>query len=164
MPAGTPIFDALREALDAEEPVALATTVEGGLVGSKLLVRPAAAAMGTLGNDDLDRVVERDAIGELAAGRTGIRHYGPEGQAQENDVVVFIESFAPPPQMVIFGAVDFTAALCRAGKFLGYRVTVCDARPVFATTQRFPLADAVVVDWPDRVLADIGPELVRWRD
>jgi xanthine dehydrogenase accessory factor len=95
----------------------------------------------------------------LAAGRTGIRRYGPQGQAREDDVAVFIESFAPPPQMVIFGAVDFTAALARVSKFLGYRVTVCDARPVFATKKRFPLADDVVVDWPDRLLAEIGGSL-----
>jgi len=155
----TPLYAALRDALRAESPVALATTIDGGLPGAKLLVRPGEATLGELGNDDLDRVVERDALGELAAGRTGLRHYGPEGQAQESDVSVFIESFAPPPQLIIFGAVDFTAALCRAGKFLGYRVTVCDARPVFATTQRFPLADSVVVEWPDRLLAEVGPSL-----
>jgi xanthine dehydrogenase accessory factor len=72
---------------------------------------------------------------------------------------VFIESFAPPPRLVIFGAVDFTAALARAGKVLGYRVTVCDARAVFATVQRFPMADEVVNDWPDRYLTKIGDEL-----
>ncbi|MEZ5167067.1 MAG: XdhC family protein [Acidimicrobiales bacterium] len=61
--------------------------------------------------------------------------------------------------MVIFGAVDFTAALARVAKVLGYRVTVCDAREVFATAARFPMADEVVVDWPDRFLATIGAEL-----
>jgi xanthine dehydrogenase accessory factor len=61
--------------------------------------------------------------------------------------------------MLIFGAVDFTAALSRVAKILGYRVTVCDARPVFATTQRFPYADAVVVDWPHRLLEKVGSEL-----
>jgi xanthine dehydrogenase accessory factor len=74
-------------------------------------------------------------------------------------VAVFIEAFAPPPRMVIFGAVDFTAALARAAKTLGYRVTVCDARPVFATPARFPMADEVVVDWPDRHLAEVGDSL-----
>jgi xanthine dehydrogenase accessory factor len=74
-------------------------------------------------------------------------------------VSVFIESFAPPPHMVIFGAVDFTAALARAGKLLGYRVTVCDARAVFATVARFPMADEVVNDWPDRYLQKIADEL-----
>ena len=72
---------------------------------------------------------------------------------------MFVESFALPPRMIIFGAVDFTAALARVAKVLGYRVTVCDARAVFATVQRFPMADEVVNDWPDRYLAKVGAEL-----
>ena len=105
----------------------------------------------------------RDALGELEAARTGTRHYGLHGEARrEEGVAVFIESFALPPSMVIFGAIDFTAALARLGQVLGYRVTVCDARPVFATKARFPMADEVVVDWPDRlpgqvVGKDLGP-------
>ncbi len=154
----TPLFDQLRIAVRAESPVALATVIEGPQLGAKLLVTPE-SIQGSLGDADLDRVVARDVLGELAAGRTGIRRYGPQGQAREDDVAVFIESFAPPPQMVIFGAVDFTAALARVSKFLGYRVTVCDARPVFATTTRFPFADEVVVDWPDRLLETIGDSL-----
>lgn len=154
----TPLFDELRKALREERPIALATVIEGPALGSKLLVAPDFRA-GSLGDDDLDRVVARDVLGELAAGRTGIRRYGPQGQAREDDVAVFIESFAPPPQMIIFGAVDFTAALAKVSKFLGYRVTVCDARPVFATKKRFPIADDVVVDWPDRLLDKIGETL-----
>ena len=72
---------------------------------------------------------------------------------------MFIESFALPPRMIIFGAVDFTAALAKVAKVLGYRVTVCDARAVFATVLRFPMADEVVNDWPDRYLAKVGDEL-----
>ena len=132
---------------------------EGPNAGAKLLVRPASDAVGSLGTAGLDRVVQRDARGELAAGTSGIRHYGEDGEARENVVSVFIEAFAPPPQMIIFGAVDFTAALAKVAKVLGYRVTVCDAREVFATTQRFPMADVVVVSWPDRFLAEIGGEL-----
>ena len=86
-----------------------------------------------------------------------MRHYGAQGQANEDTVHVFIESFAPPPQMVIFGAVDFTAALARVAKVLGYHVTVCDAREIFATKRRFPMADEVVVDWPNRVLDRARP-------
>lgn len=153
------LFERLGEAIHAEEPVALATVVEGPGVGAKMLVDREGQAEGTLGNDDLDRVVMRDMVGELAAGTTGVRHYGPNGEARQEEVMVFIESFAPPPQMLIFGAVDFTAALSRVAKILGYRVTVCDARPVFATTQRFPYADDVVVDWPHRLLEKVGAEL-----
>jgi xanthine dehydrogenase accessory factor len=153
------IFEQLRASVEAEEPIALVTVIEGLGVGAKLMVRPDGEPAGSLGNPDLDRVVLRDAIGELAAGTTGVRHYGPNGEARQDDVMVFIESFAPPPQMLIFGAVDFTAALSRVAKVLGYRVTVCDARPVFATTQRFPYADSVVVDWPHRFLEKVGSEL-----
>jgi xanthine dehydrogenase accessory factor len=124
-----------------------------------LLVRPDGSVEGSLGDPDLDRVVTRDAMAELAAGRTLVRHYGACGQANEETVAVFIESFARPPRMIIFGAVDFTASLARAAKLLGYRVTVCDAREVFATRARFPMADEIEVDWPDRILARLGPDL-----
>ena len=153
------VYEALRQAVAAEQPVALATVVEGPGVGGKLLVRPDTDPLGSLGDPDLDRVVARDALGELAAGTTGVRHYGPQGQANETDVAVFVESFAPPPQLLVFGAVDFTGALARVGKVLGYRVTVCDAREVFATKARFPFADEVVVDWPHRLLERVGHEL-----
>ena len=158
-PMATPVYDALRDALRADEPAALATVTGGPQVGAKLLVRPDRPAIGTLGDPDLDRVVARDALGELEAGITVTRHYGTHGEAREQDVEVFIESFAPAPHMVIFGAVDFTAALARAAKLLGYRVTVCDAREVFATAARFPMADEVVCDWPDRLLARVGSSL-----
>lgn len=153
------VFDTLRQLLADQQPVSLATVVEGPEPGRKLLVTPGAEPLGSLGNDDLDRVVARDAAGELSAGLTGIRHYGPRGEANESIVVVFIESFAPPPHMIIFGAVDFTAALVRVAKVLGFKITVCDARPVFATKQRFPLADEVVVSWPNDLLDEIGDGL-----
>jgi xanthine dehydrogenase accessory factor len=155
----TPVFDALEASLRADEPVALATVTAGPSVGAKLLVRPDAEPLGTLGDAQLDRVVTRDALGELESGITVTRHYGQHGEAREREVEVFIESFAPQPQLIIFGAVDFTAALARVGKLLGYRVTVCDAREVFATPQRFPMADEVVCDWPDRYLARVGASL-----
>jgi xanthine dehydrogenase accessory factor len=153
------VYEALRDALRAQEAVALATIIEGVGIGQKLLVRPGAPSVGSLGNDDLDRVVARDALGELEAGLTTTRHYGAHGEAREEALTVFIESFALPPRMIIFGAVDFTAALVKVAKVLGYRVTVCDARAVFATVQRFPMADEVVNDWPDRYLAKVGDEL-----
>ena len=153
------IYEQLRDALRAQEPVALATVVEGPRLGAKLLVQPGATATGSLGNDDLDRVVARDALGELEAGLTSTRHYGAHGEAREREVSVFIESFVLAPRMIIFGAVDFTAALAKVAKVLGYRVIVCDARAVFATVQRFPMADEVVNDWPDRYLAKVGDDL-----
>jgi xanthine dehydrogenase accessory factor len=153
------LYDPLADVIRAQEPVALASMLEGPRPGTNLLVRPGADAVGTLGDTDLDRVVARDALAELSAGITTTRHYGVTGEARRQDVAVFIESFAPPPQMVVFGAVDFTAALVKVAKVLGYRVTVCDARAVFATHQRFPQADEVVVDWPDRFMAKVGADL-----
>ena len=162
---GGSLFARLAARVDDEVPGALATVVEGPGVGGKLLVHrtdeTSLSVQGTLGDEGLDRVVVRDALGELAAGRSGVRHYGEHGEAREDAVRVFIESFAAPPQMLVFGAVDFTGALVRVAKVLGYRVTVCDAREVFATNQRFPLADDVVVDWPHRLLDEKGPELRR---
>lgn len=149
----------MRAAIRAGEPVALATVIEGPTRGAKLLVGPATDARGTLGDTDLDRVVARDALAELAAGNTTVRHYGPHGEARQQEVSVLMESFASPPRMILFGAVDFTAALTRVARVLGYRVTVCDARAVFATRQRFPEAHEVVVDWPDRHLAAVRPSL-----
>jgi len=157
------IFEALVAAIRTETPAALAEIVEGPpeRIGQKLLLVPDAdpEVVGTLGDPDLDRVVARDVRGELAAGLTGTRHYGMRGEARERDLSIFVESFAPPPRMIIFGAVDFTASLARVAKILGYRVTVCDARPVFATRARFPMADEVVVAWPDKHLAEIGATL-----
>lgn len=118
-----------------------------------------AAWAGSLGDPGLDRVVRRDVIGEMASGRSGVRRYGSSGEAGADDVAVFIETFAPPPRMIIFGAIDFTAALARVGKILGFHVTVCDARAVFATSLRFPMADQVLVDWPHRYLDRCGAAL-----
>ena len=112
------------------------------------------ATWGTLGaGERLDQAVDDDARGMLAQGLTAVRHYGEHGERRGDELSVFVHSFAPPPQMLVFGAIDFAAAVARAGKFLGYHVIVCDARPVFATRARFPDADEVVVDWPHRYLA-----------
>ena len=139
--------------------------IDGPHVGAKLLVEPDGPPVGTLGHPELDRVVARDALAELEAAQSGVRNYGPQGQTTPEDLVdqptvrIFVESHAPPPQMWIFGAVDFTAALARVAKVLGYRVVVCDAREVFATRRRFPMADEVKVTWPTPVFDDHGHEL-----
>jgi xanthine dehydrogenase accessory factor len=160
----TPLFDTLRARWRDQAPVALVTVVAGPQVGAKLLVTPEGEPLGTLGSAELDRVVGRDALAELEAGRSGIRHYGPNGETTPEDldaptVSVFVESWAPPPQMWIFGAVDFTAALSRVAKILGHRVIVCDARDVFATRRRFPAADEVVVSWPGPLFERRGSTL-----
>jgi xanthine dehydrogenase accessory factor len=153
------LHDSFVAALIADAPVALATVVAGVGVGAKLLYRPGEPLIGTLGTPELDAVAARDAAGELAAGSSRLRHYGGRGEVGRDEVAVFIESFVSPARMIIFGAVDFTAALVRTARVMGFRVTVCDARRAFATTARFPLADEVVVAWPDRYLKSLGDAL-----
>ncbi|MGH9304121.1 MAG: XdhC family protein [Acidimicrobiales bacterium] len=131
----------------------------GANLGAKLLVRADSSSLGSLGDPELDRVVIRDGVAAIERGTTASRHYGPKGEARRHDVTVFLEAFAPPPRLIIFGAVDFTAALASVGRLMGFHITVCDARPVFATEARFPAAHEVVVDWPDRYLAKVTGEL-----
>jgi xanthine dehydrogenase accessory factor len=138
-------------ALAEQSPAAVATVIEGPGTGSKMLVT-AGDHVGTAGNEDLDRAIIEAARGLLEGGRTETIHLGPRGQRRMEDVTVFVQSFAPPPRMYVFGAIDFASAVARLGKFMGYRVTVCDARPVFATRDRFPTSDEVVVAWPDEFL------------
>jgi xanthine dehydrogenase accessory factor len=159
-PASRQRFGALgeiAEAVRAGTPVAVATVIEGpGQVGARRIIWEGDRAEGTLGaGERLDQAVDDDARGMLAQGVTAVRRYGAQGERRLDDLAVFVQSFAPAPRMLVFGAIDFAAAVARTGKFLGYRVTVCDARPVFATKSRFPDADEVVTDWPHRYLSGI---------
>ncbi|CAN5282410.1 hypothetical protein BH20ACT9_BH20ACT9_05250 [soil metagenome] len=154
------VFERLADAIDGGVPVALVTVLDvdaaasatGGVrPGAKLLVGDGHVD-GGLGNEGLDVAATDDARGLLAQGQTGQRRYGPRGERRLDDVLVFIESFTPPPRMLVFGAIDYAAAVARVGALLGYHVTVCDARKVFATPERFPGAQEVVVEWPHRYL------------
>ncbi|MGZ0230895.1 XdhC family protein [Streptomyces sp. CPS1] len=163
-PAGAGRFPALPgvlEAIGAGRPVAVVSPLpaEGGgaepdptaAPAGHLIVTPSGKE-GTLGDARLDAAVTERAQGLLAQGGTGVVRLGRSGEERRDDLAVFVESFAPPPRMLVFGAIDFASAVARIGKFLGYHVTVCDARPVFATRRRFPDADELVVDWPHRYL------------
>ncbi|MFG2888013.1 XdhC family protein [Streptomyces sp. NPDC048248] len=140
--------------LEREEPVAVATVIGGRApLGAQCYVWED-RVRGSLGDGGLDAAVTADARGLLAQGMTGTaERYGPHGQRRMDDVEVFVQSFAPPPRMLVFGAIDFASAVAGIGTFLGYRVTVCDARPVFATAKRFPKAHEVVCAWPHEYLA-----------
>jgi xanthine dehydrogenase accessory factor len=137
-------FERLSAALRADEPVALATRLDEAASGAKLLVDERGVE-GNLGSPGLNAAVEAEARALLALGETALRDFG--------EARVFIQAFAPQPDMYIFGAIDFSRTMARIGKYLGYRVTVVDARSVFATPQRIPDADKVVVAWPDEFLA-----------
>ena len=150
-----PELDGVADDVGEHRPVAIATVIahpDAQRVGRRLVIRPDAVT-GSLGSVRADTAVTDDARGLLALGRSEVRKYGPDGQRLGEGVEVFVSSYAPRPRMLVFGAIDFAAALAQQGSFLGYRVTVCDARPVFATPARFPAAERVVVDWPHRYLA-----------
>jgi xanthine dehydrogenase accessory factor len=146
--------------VEAGRPVALATVIEHpdpAWLGRRLVVRPDETVTGSLGSQRADDAIRDDALGQLAQGHNATLSYGPDGERRGEGMRVFVWAFAPKPRMLVFGAIDFAAAVARVGSFLGYHVTVCDARPVFATNSRFPEADEVVVDWPHRYLsAEVG--------
>lgn len=151
-----PELDEVAADVRAGRPVAVATVIEHpdpAWLGRRMLVRPDQEPTGTLGSARVDAAVRDDALGQLAVGHNATLGYGADGQRRGEGMRVFVWAFAPPPRMIVFGAIDFAAAVARVGSFLGYRVSVCDARPVFATHSRFPAADEVVVDWPHRYLA-----------
>jgi xanthine dehydrogenase accessory factor len=146
--------DLVRSVHDGR-PVAVAKVIDHpdpAWVGRYLMVWPD-KVVGRIGSPRADDAVADDARGLLASGRSATLRYGPDGQRRGEGMSVFVNSFEPPPRMLVFGAIDFAAAMARLGSYLGYQVTVCDARAVFATATRFPHADEVVVDWPHRYLA-----------
>lgn len=149
-----PDLEELAADIDAGRPTAVATVIEHphtAMVGRRMVVRPDQST-GSLGSSRIDEAVRNDVLGLLASGTSGTLMYGPDGERLGDEMRIFVETFAPKPRMLVFGAIDFAAAVARVGAFLGYHVTVCDARPVFATRTRFPEADEVVLSWPHRYL------------
>ncbi|WP_199546189.1 XdhC family protein [Streptomyces sp. N35] len=148
------VFARAVEAAGRGDGVALARVMRGPaeLVGQALMVRTDGSYEARL-PDSLARTLAYEAKALLDAGRTGTVELSEDGSRCPGGLTVFVESSLPPPRMIVFGSIDFAAALVRAGKFLGYHVTVCDAREVFTTRARFPEADEIVVDWPHRYLA-----------
>jgi xanthine dehydrogenase accessory factor len=172
-----PELEEIAADLEAGRPVAIATVIEHPdpeWLGRRLVIHPPATdpgvvpdetvanpveaqpfrqgVSGSLGSPRADDAVTDDALGLLASGANATLGYGPDGERRGEGMRVFVWAFAPKPRMLVFGAIDFAAAVARVGSFLGYHVTVCDARPVFATNSRFPEADEVVVEWPHRYL------------
>ena len=153
-----PQLEEVAADIGAGRPVAVATVIEHPdreLVGAHVIVRPEGPPEHThVLSERADEAIVDDARGLLAAGRNATLTYGPDGERRGEGMRVFVASYAPKPRMLVFGAIDFAAAVARIGSFLGYHVTVCDARPVFATASRFPDADEVVVTWPHRYLQE----------
>ncbi|MEV2250698.1 XdhC/CoxI family protein [Streptomyces sp. NPDC050147] len=152
-----PVIASALAVATAGEAAAVARVTSGPaeLVGRALLVRADADAPhegGLGGHPELDRTAAGEARAMLDAGRTGTVEIGEDGSRCGQPLTLLVESSVPPPRMIVFGAIDFASALVKIGTFLGYRVTVCDARPVFATAARFPDADEIVVEWPHTYL------------
>ncbi len=150
-----PELGQLAADVESGRPVALATVIEHpdpSWLGRRMIIRPDEQVVGSLGSSRADDAVRDDVLGLLASGHNATLTYGPDGERRGEGMRVFAWAFAPRPRLLVFGAIDFAAAVARVGGFLGYQVTVCDARPVFATATRFPEADEVVVDWPHRYL------------
>ena len=130
---------------------ALITVVRGSdsvAPGQKLLVRADGATSGSLGDDELEAAARADAEELIWIERSELREHG--------DVTLFVDVTGPPPRLVIFGAIDFAAALCRVAKAAGWRAFVVDPRSRFATPERFPEAEAVIAEWPADALARLG--------
>jgi|Tabmets5t2r1_1033131.scaffolds.fasta_scaffold43897_2 xanthine dehydrogenase accessory factor len=127
---------------------ALVSVVEGGDAGAKLLVRADGGTSGGLGDPELDRVAVEAAEELMWAERSELRQVG--------EVSLFVDVTAPAPRLVIFGAVDYAAALCRLARAAGWRPFVCDPRSQFATRERFPEAEDVIAAWPEEAFARIG--------
>lgn len=150
------LLDDVHRDIDEGRPVGVATVIEhpnADRIGRHLVVRPQGFE-GDLGSDRANHAVGFDTQGLLASGRNTTLTYGPDGERRGEGMQVFFASYAPRPRLLVFGAIDFATALARLGTFLGYRVTVCDARGVFATAARFPGVDEVIVSWPDRYLRE----------
>ena len=147
-----PMFDELLARIGDEQSVAIATVVRPGPNSGRHMLVDRRSVDGTLGSDDDDEAARFAARAMLT--KTAVDTIDGDTVVQGRpELSVFVQSYAPARRMIVFGAIDFAGAVSRIGKFLGYRVTVCDARPIFATPERFPLADEVVVDWPHRYLS-----------
>lgn len=150
------LYDELKTQLQEEKGVALATIVRGrDAIGKKLLVFPDLSTRGTLGVEALDELVRIDAERAIWSGSASTRTYTLAQETDEQEYDVFIEGFPPPPSLIIVGAGHIAIPLTTFAKTLNYRVIVIDARAAFATRERFPHADELIVAWPDEVLAEM---------
>lgn len=154
------LYEEFKNRLTREQGVALATIVSGEEhVGAKLLVLPGKHVQGQLGDNELEHRVITDARAAIWSGSAGTLTYTIEGATGTRSYEVYIEGFPPPPRLIIIGAGHIAIPLTTFAKTLNYRVVVVDARAAFATRERFPHADEVIVEWPDTYLerADLDP-------
>ena len=127
---------------------ALVTVLEGPAAGAKLLVAADGQRMGSLGDEALEEAAARHADELMWLERSERR--------EEGESVLFVDTTFPPPRLIVFGAVDFAAALCRLARAAGWRPFVVDPRRRFAQPARFPDAEQVVAEWPEKAFAQLG--------
>ena len=140
------LFNELRRVVEAGDRAVVFTVVAGDQVGAKLLVLEDGSTVGD-GPPELAAL----APDALRAGRSHVLEHG--------GTAVFADVFGPPPRLLVYGAVDTAEALCRAAKLLGWTTIVADARARFATPERVPSADELLVAWPEEALAHVRPDL-----
>jgi xanthine dehydrogenase accessory factor len=140
-------------------PVAVATLLDGEGAGGRLAIVEDAVIGGLGVADLLDRNVARESAGLLEEGKTTIRRFGADGATLGDDLGVHIRAYAPPPRMMVFGAIDFSAALAPFAARIGYEVVICDARDRFARSGRFSTDAEVRIGWPQEVMqgVELGP-------
>ncbi|MBH0776336.1 XdhC family protein [Nocardia bovistercoris] len=148
-------LNVLRTSIAAHAPAALATVIVGSVALGRHLLLTDDMFSGSLGSEDLDRAVRSHLVGAVRSGTDAVVRFGGHAPDCHDEVTLFVRTFASPPRMIVFGAVDFARPLIQIGKILGYSVTLCDARPTFATRARFPEADDLVIDWPHRYLDSV---------
>ena len=154
------LYEELKDLLAKEKGVAVATVVRGPEhIGAKLLVFADSSVHGTLGSSSLDEQVTKDADQAIWNGAASTHTYTLEQTGEQQQFDIFIEGFPPPPALIIVGAGHIAIPLTTFAKTLNYRVIVIDARSAFATRERFPHADEIIVEWPDEVLQrmDLNP-------
>ena len=136
----------LAELRESEERGILFTGVEGNGVGTKVLVLESGETIG----EGLDGAVAQ--FDEL------IRRGRNKLLSLDDGSKVFAEWYGPPPRLFVYGAVDTAEAMCRGAKLLGWHTIVADARGKFATPERIPSADELIVEWPAEAIAQVQPD------
>ncbi|MGH8945524.1 MAG: XdhC family protein [Acidimicrobiia bacterium] len=148
------VLEAIERILDAEEFGSVTTVVDGPATGAKaVLDSEGGLVAGSLPQEIVEDVTE-DARSLMSNEQHRTLEYGEHS--------VFIETLAPPPDLLVFGAVHIGQAVCSFGAEMGYRVTVVDSRPAFATEERFPDAHRVIVGWPDDIMDQLHFDRRTW--
>lgn len=145
-------YDTLRGFLEREEPAAIVTVISGDALGTKILVPLRGDAIGTLGREELDRSARDLALRGIENNQSFTGQIDTEGEPLE----VFVEVHAPRPQLVIVGAVHTAIHLVNFARELGFKTIVVDARSAFASEERFPHADELIVEWPADALEKLA--------